>query len=158
MLIVLGALGGAAGLWLAHLSDAPAEGCFPDRAATIAELVKATICSAGADPTTTESQGTVRIIYSLRPWSLTASVVRNTFYRQIQRIVPLAFARDASVNKVDIVGTGPLKDLRGNESEGYLFHVTFTRANASGIRWDNIDVDNIPRIADGAWEHPSLSR
>jgi hypothetical protein len=130
--------------------------CDTGSATTSAQLVSSIICNSKAEPTTTESNGQVRVIYSLKPWALTASVEKWTFYNHVRKIIPAVFAKFKEPNKIDIVGTAEFKDIRGNVGEIYAMRVVFTRSNAATIQWDNIDVDNIPRIADSAWIHPGL--
>jgi hypothetical protein len=144
------------GVWLYNLSEQPEHGCSVSAAGTIPDVVAAAICNTSAAPVTTVNQGNVRVVYNLDPWALTAWSSRVTFYQHVQSIVPAVFARFPQITSIDIFGTGKFKDVRGNESRGNAAHMLFTRANASTIRWNNINPDNLPRLADSAWLAPGL--
>ena len=51
-----------------------------------------------------------------------------------------------------------LVDQKGNESEGSVMWIVIKKENAATINWDNVLADNLPKIADGYWQHPLFSK
>jgi hypothetical protein len=53
--------------------------------------------------------------------------------------------------------TTTLTDIKGKSRVAPVIGITFTRDNAKTINWPAIDIDNIPKIADGYWESPVVA-
>jgi len=69
-----------------------------------------------------------------------------------------AFAERPDINSLKLVWYLDLVDQKGNESTGVVMRVRVTRGNATTINWDNVLMDNLPKIADEYWEHPLYSK
>ncbi len=98
----------------------------------------------------------VTVEFRIDPWSLTGSTARSHFLSSAKQLFRDYFSRLPEVNRVTIVGTGPFKDIKGNESRGRALEIEMTRQAASDVQWDNISTNNLPRIATDFWQHPSF--
>ncbi len=49
-------------------------------------------------------------------------------------------------------------DLRGNTTTEAAYSAAFSRANADTIHWENINTDNVPRLAEEFYRHPAIER
>jgi hypothetical protein len=126
-----------------------------------ADLVSAVVCNKEADPTVTlhtDKSGlpTVWVIYSLEPWSLSASHAHGAFDGHLRALVPAIFQHFPQFLKIDVVGTAVFTDLRGNSGRMYAVHAVFTRANAQSIHWDKIEISNVAMLADSYWSRPGF--
>jgi hypothetical protein len=52
------------------------------------------------------------------------------------------------VNNVQIEGTFPMVDIKGNESENIVIRADYSRSNFMDVNWDNFLSENIYKIAD----------
>ena len=82
----------------------------------------------------------------------------SSFNVHVSKLVPAIFAKFPNYNEVLIVGRGKFTNIRGNSSEGDVASALFTRKNAETIKWDNISLSNIPKLADAYGVHPSLRK
>lgn len=91
---------------------------------------------------------------------LTGSWGITEFNYTASQVVPAVFDTTQSgyIDEVTIIERTDFTDIRGNKSVDNVLRVSFSRANASTIHWDNITKDNVPRLADSYWAHPSLSK
>jgi hypothetical protein len=62
------------------------------------------------------------------------------------------------VNKLDVVFSTELIDLKGNTSTDEIVTYALTRDNAATIKWENILKSNLRKIADKYWESPVVAR
>ena len=60
------------------------------------------------------------------------------------------------VGKVSLAWYFPMIDARGNSKLEMVLSITFYRANATTINWDNFITDNFPKVASHYWQHPSF--
>jgi hypothetical protein len=100
----------------------------------------------------------VQLEFNLRPWALTKGWAISGFNGQVSRMVPLLMSKFSEVEAIELTGIGQFTSIRGHDSEGPFMRVMFTRANAGGINWKNIDTNNVPKLADSFWAHPSYYR
>jgi hypothetical protein len=84
---------------------------------------------------------------------LTIGTDKNFMNVTVASTVPKVFAKFPQVNTIVIAGTGKF-----NESTGPALRMTFTRANASTIKWDKISYPDLPEIANNYWQHPGITR
>jgi hypothetical protein len=84
---------------------------------------------------------------------LTIGTDKNFMNVTVASTVPKVFAKFPQVNTIVIAGTGKF-----NESTGPALRMTFTRANASTIKWDKISYSDLPEIANNYWQHPGITR
>lgn len=101
--------------------------------------------------------GSLKIEYSLTPWALSQGIQRHAFERHVQWIVPHVFAKFPAINEITMSATARVVDLRGHGREAGAMMVKFTRANAATVDWDNVDPDNLLRIADTQWHDPAFN-
>lgn len=121
-----------------------------------AQVVALLLHEARAASTVDRVDSRVVIKYSLAPWALTVASVKRTFNHHVMAIVPEMFRRFSDVQMIELRATGPFRDLRGNSSEQEALRMTFSRANAASVRWDKVNPENLPKIADQYWQHPGL--
>jgi hypothetical protein len=95
------------------------------------------------------------ITFSLDP-VITLWTATYGFHRTVKRIVPKVFAQFPQINSVTISGKATFHDIRGNDSVDNAFIVSFMRESSSTIKWDNIDPDNILRLAGAYWSNPGI--
>lgn len=121
------------------------------------ETIAGIISESSARPTATFEDGKLSLSYSLDPWMLTASTGKTEFYFQAKNFFGEAFSSPI-VQRACIEATATFHDIKGNESQGKAGELCMSRGNAAGVRWDNIDTDNIPQIADSSFLHPAFDK
>ncbi len=82
---------------------------------------------------------------------------RSTLLKSVD-VFKQAFTERADINSLWLVWYLDLVDQKGNESTGAVMRIMVTKENAGTINWDNLIIDNLPRIADKYWEHPLYRR
>jgi hypothetical protein len=125
------------------------------------ELITAIVHDDKARPTVTLN-GPQRQ-FSEMTISYTATYSKNesqvwTYNYNLEKIAKQAFPRFPSLNKISVMVMAPLVDLRGNRTVEPVLRSTFSRSNAATIQWENVRVENIPKIADQYWVHPAMLR
>lgn len=93
----------------------------------------------------------VTVSYRLDGEMFSVAHARRAFDRYAAEIVPAMFEHFAKIDTVSIDADASTIDIRGNEGRGLAAAVTFTRRNATRIRWDRIDQANLEKLADRAW-------
>jgi hypothetical protein len=68
-----------------------------------------------------------------------------------------AFKDRPDLQGLKLVWYTTLVDMKGNELEGSVMWILITKENAATINWDNMLGDNLPKVADGYWEHNLFS-
>ena len=121
------------------------------------ESIVSEVQSENARAAATFDAGELRLEYSIMPWALTTGTARRQYYSHAKRLIPIAF-RSPKVAVFCNVITATFKDIRGHEAESRAAELCFTRASAARVNWENVDFDNLPRIADRAWIHPGFAK
>lgn len=80
------------------------------------------------------------------------------FLEATKDIVPAVFKKSSDINDVSMKAIATFVDIRGHQSQGDAFQIDFSRENSKNIVWDNVQIDNLPRISNSYWEHPSFSK
>jgi len=70
----------------------------------------------------------------------------------------MVLAQFPVIGMLTIVGNGSFVDIRGHSSYGPYARIEFLRSTSDGINWQNIDKNNLPKLADKYWVHSSLIR
>lgn len=65
-------------------------------------------------------------------------------------------AKFEELERIAFVWMFPLVDKYGNESDGKIMSLDFTREIIDKINFDNVDFNNAPTIAEDYWEHNAL--
>src|SRR5690606_8891183 len=65
-------------------------------------------------------------------------------------------AKFEELERIAFVWMFPLVDKYGNESDGKIMSIDFTREIIDKINFDNVDFNNAPTIAEDYWEHNAL--
>jgi hypothetical protein len=150
MVLVAAAIG--VGLsYFGSRNDRPSLPFEPSRPETIVN----NITTGDAHPTASFQGGQLTIEYSINPWALTIGTARSQFYFQATALIRTAFTAP-SVNLFCDRITATFKDVYGHQNEGRAGEVCLTRATAARVNWDKFDSDNLPRIADHFYLHPSF--
>lgn len=119
--------------------------------------ITAIISESSAKPTATFEDGRLLLTYNLDPWMLTASSGKRVFYSNAKLFFKDAFT-SPSVQRACVNVTATFHDIKGNNSLGKAADLCMSRSSAEGVNWDNVDSDNIPRIADSSWLHPAFNK
>ena len=90
--------------------------------------------------------------------NLTTKLFKASMLGDSIDIYKKAFADRPDLRGLKVDWYTTLVDQKGNESEGSVLWVIIKNENAKTINWDNVLTDNLPKIADGYWEHPLFSR
>jgi hypothetical protein len=144
------------GIWESGTSDkSDADNVVFDKSKP--ESIKTIIHEGKANPTATFRDGKLTLTYSIEPWLLTASIAKTQFYVMARESFPKAFSSPA-VQHACVEGIATFHDIRGNQSQGTAIVLCMSRNNALGVRWDNVDSDDLPSIADNSFIHPSFNR
>jgi hypothetical protein len=64
--------------------------------------------------------------------------------------------KDSRVQKVTVISTVELVDQYGQTSRGKGTEYTITRETANKVNWDNLLFENLDKIADGYYIHPTF--
>lgn len=102
--------------------------------------------------------GDVLIIHMNADENLTEKMMRTGILMDSKDLFKRAFNERSDINTLKLVWYLDLVDAKGNTSVGQVMHITLSRENADTINWDNILTDNLPKVADGYWEHPLFSK
>lgn len=94
--------------------------------------------------------------YSIDPWTGWSSLARNRFIENATAIIPAVFAKFPELSMITISSTATLVDIKGNESTKEVMSIRFSRDNSATINWENINRDNVMKVADQSWVHPVL--
>ena len=121
------------------------------------ETISGIISESSARPKATFEDGKLFLTYSLDPWMLTASTGKNMLYLHAKNFFSEAFSSPL-VQSACIEATATFHDIKGDENQGKAGEQCMSGNSAAGVRWDNIDTDNIPRIVDYNFIHPSFDR
>lgn len=121
------------------------------------ETITTIIGSVDARATARVANGILTLTYSLDPWLLTASTAKFTMLSFAKRFFEQVF-QSTKIDYACIVATATLKDIRGNTTQGRVSNLCVTRENAQHTNWPNMALDDIPRIADQAFIHPSFDK
>ena len=110
----------------------------------------------GTKSSVTKTGDHVTVEFRIDPWTLTGGTARSHFLNSAKGLFRDYFSRLPDVHRVTIVGTGSFTNIKGNESRGKALEIELTREAASDIQWDKVNSDNLPRIANKFWQHPSF--
>jgi hypothetical protein len=101
------------------------------------------------------SPQTIRVRFSIDK-NLTAGLIKVSARTDVRLILQAVQRARYPYAEVTAIGSFPLKDQYGNSEETEVLRVTYRRATVDRINWDGFDSDNIYRIADSVWVHPSF--
>lgn len=122
------------------------------------ELARALIANDKANVAGSSFKGKTTLTFEIVPWALTISTARSAYYSKLKQVVPEVFARFPDVEKIRFEGLAEFKDIRGNMSLGTAIWAEFSRANAASVNWQQVESDNLLKIADASWAHPGFSK
>lgn len=91
--------------------------------------------------------------------NLTTGLTRFGMWMDAQEVLEdLPLVLSSQVMKITLNPHLELVDRYGNELIGRVMTIRVTRETWEKINWGNFITDNIPKIAETYWEHPTLSR
>lgn len=101
--------------------------------------------------------GTYQITYSIDQWFMDNKTARNVSFDKAIALTEAVFKKFADAKSIKAT-TATYRDKKGRESASAFNWVEFSRKNAANIKLSIINHSDIPDVADGYWEHPSVSR
>ncbi|MHB9108100.1 MAG: hypothetical protein ACYDCO_13665 [Armatimonadota bacterium] len=123
----------------------------------IARRVLGIIGREGAQPESIIEGGSAKVSYNIDPWAgLSDGTTKLCYLGHVQKLVPAIFQADQTVSDVVIEAGATFTTIRGTEEYETAFSCSFTRDAANSIKWENIDIKNIPLLADSFSQHPGI--
>jgi hypothetical protein len=121
------------------------------------ETIASIIHEAVASPNATFRDGKLSLTYSIDPWLLTASTAKSQFFFKAKEFFSSAF-NSPRVQFACVEGSATFRDIRGNESQGKAISLCMSRDSAYGVKWENIEIDQMLLLVDSSFIHPSFNK
>lgn len=94
--------------------------------------------------------------------NFTAHLYRETELQETKEIFNRINKEDSSridnINKITLIFNGKFKDEYGNFSVKKAIEITFSKNTLKKINWNDVDIDNLPTVADYYWQDSSLNK
>lgn len=74
--------------------------------------------------------------------------LKSSILNDSAKIYKKAFTERPDLQGLKLVWYADRVDIRGNSTEGVVLYFLFTKDNAKSVNWDNVEVNNLPYIAD----------
>lgn len=111
--------------------------------------VKVTDYPAGQSP----NEKLVVIVYDESPTS--NEILKFRFYQNARLLIPILLLHP-DVAEVSLQARVLVKDIHGSEEETPVIKILVKRSQARKINWGEIESEEIPKVVDSYWIHPSL--
>lgn len=102
-----------------------------------------------------ESGKNVKIGFAVND-SLTNGLIKASAKMDIKNILEAVKFSKYNYSEVVIFGTFALTDKYGNSEESMVLKVSYLPATVNKINWESFSYDNVYKIADSVWQHPTL--
>jgi hypothetical protein len=122
----------------------------------LTSIVNDVVSSGDARPTVKRVGNNLDVSFSVDPWALTRGTTKSQFFYMSSKMFRRLFQADPSLDRISILGTVTLVDVKGNKSQGDGFTLAMLRKNNASINWDNFRSENLPRVTDSSWIHPGF--